>query len=158
MTKRCTLRYLLGLCLLLISLPLEAAIDDDLVIDPSRTGSETTSNTVLAELESGPSFGVVVAYLGLFCGAGYFVWRYIKKGSLSPARPDGSNGIHITDTKSLGNRQYLVVVECDEQRMLVGVGQGFINHLCFLDGTRQLAEEDIVPLPEAELKEAMQSR
>ncbi len=145
-----------GLILLTACTPsLLRAIEEDIVIDPANVEEQNSGSGISDNLENGTSLGVLAAYLGLFSGAGYFIWRYFKKSSLSPQRARGSNGIHLTDTKALGNRQYLVVVECDGQRMLVGVGQGFINHLCFLDETRNIAEEDVVPLPEAELKEAL---
>jgi hypothetical protein len=32
----------------------------------------------------------------------------------------------------LGNKQYLVVVEYDGQKILLGVGPGMINKLCYL--------------------------
>lgn len=39
----------------------------------------------------------------------------------------------IEETKSLGSRQYLVVANCDGQRLLLGVAPGRINLLCALD-------------------------
>ncbi len=38
----------------------------------------------------------------------------------------------IEETRSLGNRQYLVVAACDDRRLLLGVAPGRINLLCEL--------------------------
>ena len=41
----------------------------------------------------------------------------------------------------LGHRQFLVVVEYENQKMLLGVGPGTIEHLCYLE----------MPTPEGEV-------
>ncbi len=63
-------------------------------------------------------------------GAGAWVW-------FQRARPGGRAGagklIGIEETKSLGNRQFLVVASCDGRRFLLGVSPGHINTLADLD-------------------------
>ena len=54
---------------------------------------------------------------------GYFgVNRHITQGKL-----------RIKDQIMLGNRQFLVVIEYGEKEILVGIGPGFIRHVCSLD-------------------------
>lgn len=60
-------------------------------------------------------------------------WVYSKWGGNGLRKLAVSNELHIRETKPLGNRQFLVVVEYGEQRMLLGVAPGMINHLCYLE-------------------------
>jgi len=60
-------------------------------------------------------------------------WVYSKWGGNGLRKLAHSNELKIRETKALGNRQFLVVVEYGEQRMLLGVAPGMINHLCYLE-------------------------
>ena len=60
-------------------------------------------------------------------------WVYSKWGGNGLRKFTTSNELRIRETKALGNRQFLVVVEYGEQRMLLGVAPGKINHLCYLE-------------------------
>lgn len=60
------------------------------------------------------------------------VWVWLKRGKLT-ARVGGRTLIGIEETRSLGNRQFLVVASCDGRRFLLGVSPGRIATLADLD-------------------------
>ena len=81
-------------------------------------------------------FAQVIVFLFLLAAMAVGIIRYIKKGtfSLGKLKPIGTeNRLLILETKMLGGRQYLTVVEYNEQKMLLGVSQGRIEQLCFLE-------------------------
>ena len=84
---------------------------------PSTGGALTTAGYVLL--------------LGLLVGGAFYL---IKRGSLPRpfARNDGK--LQVLETRMLGNRQFLLVVEYDEARMLLGVCPGRIDYLTPLTG------------------------
>lgn len=97
--------------------------------------------------EAKPSGSGLMGSLALFlvmlaAVAGF--WIYTKRGGNSIRQFGVSKDLRIRETKALGNRQFLVVVEYGEQRMLLGVAPGMINHLCYLE----------TPEPEFEEKES----
>ncbi|MEQ9825052.1 MAG: flagellar biosynthetic protein FliO [Puniceicoccaceae bacterium] len=97
--------------------------------------------------EAKPSGSGLMGSLALFlvmlaAVAGF--WIYTKRGGNSIRQFGVSKDLRIRETKALGNRQFLVVVEYGEQRMLLGVAPGVINHLCYLE----------TPEPELDVKES----
>ena len=73
----------------------------------------------------------LIGSLALAAGGAWWLVR-------ARARP-GSPGrtLSVEETKSLGNRQYLVVAACDGRRLLLGVAPGRINLLCELSAPRR---------------------
>jgi flagellar biogenesis protein FliO len=72
------------------------------------------------------------------------LWVYQRRGGNLPVRLGTSGELKICETKPLGNRQFLVVVAYGEQKMLLGVAPGMINHLCYLEESAELVE-GVVP-------------
>ena len=73
---------------------------------------------------------LTVVYAVLFIIGGIVVYVLYKKKMLSGFGPLNSNkNIKIVETSMLGNRQFLVLAECEDKRVLLGVGPGFINKL-----------------------------
>lgn len=70
-------------------------------------------------------------------------WAYNKWGGNGLRKLANSNELRIRETKPLGNRQFLVVVQYGEQRMLLGVAPGMINHLCYLEHDPESAGEEL---------------
>lgn len=72
-----------------------------------------------------PLVGYVIVF-GLLAGAGWIIVKKAKTG-----RPFGkSEGkLHIRESRMLGNRQFLVVVEYEDSKLLLGVGPGRIDLL-----------------------------
>jgi flagellar biosynthetic protein FliO len=77
-----------------------------------------------------PTLGYLVAF-GLLIGGAWFL---LKRGGLS--RPFGkSDGrLRVLETRMLGNRQFLLVVEYDDAKLLLGVCPGRIDYLTPLAG------------------------
>lgn len=72
-----------------------------------------------------------LAVFVLLCVVVYiFVWA--RRGGMKMLRRK-DNKLHVLETHFLGNRQYLVVVEYESTKILLGVGPGMINQLCFLN-------------------------
>tara|TARA_R110002050_G_scaffold58218_1_gene130935 strand:- start:31 stop:462 length:432 start_codon:yes stop_codon:yes gene_type:complete len=75
--------------------------------------------------------------------AGVWWWQRhrIKQGLSSQG-----GGLAVEQSKSLGNRQFLVVAKCDGRRFLLGVAPGQINLLSALDDAPATPEfPDVAP-------------
>ena len=76
----------------------------------------------------------IAAYLGgmlvLFVGG---VWL-LRNGLPAMQRNKGERKLNITETRGLGARQFLVVAEYENRKMLLGVCPGRIDYLCTLSG------------------------
>lgn len=103
-------------------------LDDSTILQPKEI------NDSFYERSSSGNGMVWSVYLFLFMVAVILgLWVYNRKGGLSLNRLSSNNDLKIRETKPLGNRQFLVVVEYGEQKMLLGVAPGVINHLCYLE-------------------------
>ena len=67
--------------------------------------------------------------LALAAGGTWWLWRSRARTGLT-GKP--GHKLAIEETRSLGNRQYLVVAAYDEKRILLGVTPGRIKLLCKL--------------------------
>lgn len=81
--------------------------------------------------------GFIVAIL-LLLGAGLILFYRGNGGwgALGGWRP-GARGVrklNVEETRALGQRQFLAVVEYEGRKMLLGVCPGRIDYLCPLDG------------------------
>jgi flagellar protein FliO/FliZ len=78
--------------------------------------------------------GTATLLLVVLAGAagGWLLWQRLR----SNARPSGrsEHKLEVAETKSLGNRQYLVVAAYGERRFLLGVCPGKIDLIAPLDG------------------------
>ena len=103
------------------------AADDDKVIVPGASRAEAPAQTVAGGLGSmSLTLGLVLAAVG-----GWMVWRN-RRGT--PVGRD-SRLLAVDETRSLGNRQYLVVASYADKKFLIGVCPGRIDLLSPLDGT-----------------------
>jgi flagellar protein FliO/FliZ len=136
----------------------------DEIIQPRAASAANTADDdaatgrAMAGIPQSPSVGgmfqavgYVVALLALAVGG---IWL-VKRGGLPRpfARNDGR--LHVLETRLLGNKQFLVVVEYDDAKMLLGVCPGRIDyltplagHLLASDGARA-GEDEIEPPPAA---------
>jgi flagellar protein FliO/FliZ len=80
---------------------------------------------------SGYGSGVLVAALLLAGAAGWLFWR----GRATPGGTVNLRKLVIAETKSLGNRQYLVVAAYEDKKFLLSVCPGRIELLTPLDAT-----------------------
>ncbi len=67
--------------------------------------------------------------LGLFAGGAYLI-----RNGLTVFQPKakGERKLVISETRVLGNRQFLIVAEYESRKMLLGVCPGRIDYLCTL--------------------------
>jgi flagellar protein FliO/FliZ len=104
---------------------LASAADDNTIIVPGASRAEAPSKSAGAGLNS-MSLLVGVALAGV---GGWMVWRN-RRGV--PVGRD-LRALAIDETRSLGNRQYLVVASYEGKKFLIGVCPGRIDMLSALD-------------------------
>ncbi len=76
---------------------------------------------------------------------GMAVIGYLAKRGKLPIKGITDSGVlRIKETRMLGNKQFLVVVEHQDRKMLLGVGPGFISYLCPLSGSTGHSNESQV--------------
>jgi flagellar protein FliO/FliZ len=112
---------------LLFALPLLASrlcAGGDLLIPSSSGGAPSP-------VSAPSSLGVPTLVVALLCaGAGvWFLWR----GRRQPGGRLAKGSLTVAESRSLGNRQYLVVASYGKQKFLLGVCAGRISLLSPLD-------------------------
>ena len=95
------------------------AADDNKILYPASAAP--------AGVPAGGSLGNVTLIIGLALAAvgGWLVWR----GRRATPRAANGHALAIEETRSLGNRQYLVVASYEDKKFLLGVCPGRIDHL-----------------------------
>ncbi|HVS53696.1 MAG TPA: flagellar biosynthetic protein FliO [Opitutaceae bacterium] len=103
------------------------AADDNKIIFPGGSGAGPAPAAA-----AGGSLNTLTLVLGLALAAvgGWLVWRN-RRGA--PVGRD-ARALAIEETRSLGNRQYLVVASYEGKKFLLGVCAGQINLLSRLSG------------------------
>ena len=108
---------------------------------PSATPKVLYPSTNLSNLVGTPSansatgvgsLGTTFLVLVAFCGAGYYLLR--RHPGFAANFKGAARKLTVSESRSLGNRQFLVVVEYESERMLLGVTPGKIDYLCPLRG------------------------
>jgi len=85
------------------------------------------------------SSGALVTFAGyaVIIGAiAVVVWYFFKRGLLRKPFAKGEGKLKVAETRMLGNRQFIMVVEYEEQKILLGVGPGKIDYLTNLHSYR----------------------
>lgn len=83
----------------------------------------------------GGSSWKISLYLGLMLaviGGGFFLLR--NGVAIFQPKLKGERKLDISETRMLGNRQFLVVAQYEERKVLLGVCPGRIDYLCSLGG------------------------
>lgn len=127
---RWLLMVVIGCAVLETAQPMNAAPEPaersaDTLIFPagSKTGPAEPAST------AGGGTWLFAAVICL-AAAGFVYWK--KRHATLPVRT-GKAGLVVEETKSLGNRQFLVVAACGGRRFLLGVAPGSIRLLAPLD-------------------------
>ena len=110
-------------------------------LPPDTTLTPRPPPAILAPKE-GAGTGNLITYfvvLVVFAAGGIYL---IKRGLPLRGAKSSENHLQLLETKMLGNRQFLVVVRYQDNKMLLGVGPGQIQYLCPLDS----ADEDLEKL------------
>ncbi|MDQ8202542.1 flagellar biosynthetic protein FliO [Pelagicoccus sp. SDUM812003] len=143
MSTRTILAALCFLAATAFDAPLWAAIDADQIIEPRQSteaaGQGAQDDEAMQGLFSNgdASFGAMISILGyvLIVGAlAVAVWYLFKRGMIRKPFAKGEGKLKIAETRMLGNRQFIMVVEYEQQKLLLGVGPGKIDYLTNLSG------------------------
>jgi len=120
-------------CLLAAVLPLAAADKPATAADPGGIIYPANSSARSEAASSrGSGYGAILVVAALLAGAGgWLFWR----GRLAPGGTVPLRKLAVAETKSLGNRQYLVVAAYENKKYLLGVCPGRIELLTALDET-----------------------
>lgn len=73
----------------------------------------------------------LVLLLALFAGG---AWLLRNGFTFFQPKMKGLRKLQISETRMLGNRQFLIVAEYEDRKMLIGVCPGRIDYLCTLAG------------------------
>jgi flagellar protein FliO/FliZ len=115
--------------------PLAPAADkpaDKPAVDASAVIYPRTTSDARAETNDSRGLGytgVLVTALVLAAAGGWLFWR----GRSGPGAGGAARKLNLAETKSLGNRQYLVVATYEDRKFLLGVCPGRIELLTALD-------------------------
>lgn len=138
--------------------PPSSAPGVDLPADPPRVLASAASVYVPILAESPPPaenlpkvLAKMLAFLGLFSLGAYLLVRYLKgaavKGiglglglGLAKTR---QNKLQVRETRMLGHKQFLCVVEYEGQKILLGTSPQGMQYLCKLDSQEPKSSEII---------------
>jgi flagellar protein FliO/FliZ len=99
------------------------AADDNKIIFPS--GNPSAGAAATGSTTGGASAFTLVAAVLIAAVGAWFYWRNRK----TPLGARGAQNLAIEETRSLGNRQYLVVARYGDEKFLLGVCPGRIDML-----------------------------
>jgi flagellar protein FliO/FliZ len=108
------------------------AQDKDKVIYPR---SAALADAPVSSPSGGFNSGLLVLALGAAAAGGWLLWRQ-RRGTSGLAGREARK-LAIAESRSLGNRQYLVVADYEGKKFLIGVCPGRIDLLSPLDGSSQ---------------------
>jgi flagellar protein FliO/FliZ len=108
-----------------------AAADDNTVIVPGAAKPAAAAPTL------GSSFNTLTLVLGVAMAAvgGWLILRNRRAGGA----PRDTRALALEETRSLGNRQFLVVASYEGKKFLIGVCPGRIELVAPLDGPAEKA-------------------
>lgn len=117
-------------------------IDADTNIIDNNTSSIYDSPDQSSDPKTNPSnqntptielFGRIFTYLLLLIAIGAIFLYFFKQGRFMKGLRSQGKTLKVTETHVLGNKQFLVVVEYQKNKILLGIGPGVINTLASLD-------------------------
>jgi len=117
-----------ALCVSLLSPVFSLAAEEGL-LHPRKTEAQTQQGG------DDNSIGQLAWQVFLFLsivGGGTLLIRYQQRKRQGLAGVS-TGQLQLLETKALGSRQFLVVAQCSGRKLLLGVGPGYMRHLCFLD-------------------------
>ena len=77
----------------------------------------------------------IIGFLGTLAAAAYFFSKFVNNRNIIKHSTDGRKGIVLSDTRSLGNKQFLVVASYDQEKFLLGISSGSIQLLSKLENS-----------------------
>ena len=129
---RCARAIFAALALMAMAASAFAAADDTKIFVPGASSAASSPT-------AGPSLGSMTMIIGLLLAGvgGWLVWR--NRNGTPVSRE--SRQLNIQETRSLDNRQFLVVATYENQKFLLGVCPGRIEMLTPLAGAAD--DEDL---------------
>lgn len=109
------------------------------VYSPRGDEVVTPAGDISLFTDEGTALGMAVTILGYLIILGCIalgVWILFKRGAFQKKEASAEGKLQIVDRKVLGGRQFLMVVEYEDQKVLLGVGPGKIDYLTNLTGYR----------------------
>ncbi|MFA5257881.1 MAG: flagellar biosynthetic protein FliO, partial [Opitutales bacterium] len=104
------------------------------IITPRQNAATATTDDAAAQTPAALRGPTLLAVTAVVATIAFLIMRRLKKGGLGNRLSQSATGaIEICRTRSLGSKQYLVVVQVEGKRMLLGVGPGFITNLSELE-------------------------
>ena len=107
------------------------------VLYPANGPQPSPSTARGGEATGMPGLATSFLMLLALCGGGYYLVR--RQTGFVPVGK-GQRKLVVSESRSLGNRQFLVVVEYENERVLLGVTPGKIDYLCPLSAANALSE------------------
>lgn len=128
----------LAALVVLVALPCTqaAAIDPgktEEVITPSANAAAQAEKAASPDAQYKVSGPALIAIAAIILLGGYILIRRAKGNLSSRLSQTAKGAIEICRTRSLGGKQYLVVIQVEGKRMLLGVGPSFITKLTELE-------------------------
>jgi len=109
------------------------------VIQPSAKAAQIGRDSADGKAPDGTTAPLILAVVAVVV-LGVFFYVRSSRNRLGKLSQNSQGAIEICRTRSLGGKQYLVVVQVEGRRMLLGVGPTFMTHLCDLE-----SEEFTIP-------------
>ncbi len=118
---------------------------------PSGSNTSAPESQALQDIANDGSLSIglfinamgIVVIVGVLGVAAYF---FIRRGMLRKPFSKSEGKLRIKESRMLGNRQFIMVVEYEENKILLGVGPGKIDYLTSLNTYRndfpQVEEEN----------------
>ncbi len=110
------------------SSPTASPVEHGRVLYPANT-PQTSPTTGRSNGDPANMPGLAASFLMLLalCAGGYYLVR--RQAGFAPVSK-GQRKLVVSESRLLGNRQFLVVVEYENERVLLGVTPGKIDYLC----------------------------
>lgn len=111
-------------------------VSQDQVIVPNST---VAAHPAATKTSSGSGALTMVGVFALAGAGGWMLWRARANGVAGLAR--GTRNLAVEETRSLGNRQFLVVASYQDKKFLIGVCPGRIDLLSALNSSDAVVPE-----------------
>ncbi len=105
--------------------------------EEEKEGQGELYKDLMSEGGSGVGMAVtILGYLIIIGGLCVAAWYLFKRGVIRKPFSSSEGKLKVAESRMLGNRQYIMVVEYEDKKILLGVGPGKIDYLTSLDGYR----------------------
>src|SRR6478609_7642417 len=106
--------------------------------DGTTFGAGTNQSSAVPAVSFDGFANVIITTIALliFVGVGLYL---LKNGTMGLRRQSGGDRkLQVLETRMLGSRQFLIVVQYDDSKVLLGVTPGKIDYLCPLESRTEV--------------------